>query len=474
MMFPVKISKENGSLIDLLVNDPWLQEVAPRKRRIVFMHDSMSQPGGDDPRLFEKVKGIELYDRALSLARRGDVVFLQEPPVEGFQEYLLDAGFGTEHIIVVQGKGLLPEKICNNGTFEKLNTLLGSHRAVVSVYQGEHVDFNAVHHIDPGNNLNVYATPPSQNANKYSSKIEFKALCERLGVPVVPRGEILQVTEDHAQDLDALVHKVKNIAQETGGVIIRGEYGSSGSTTVDDLRNISLFSEEAIPSILQKRVLFPSSLDDRYLIEPFYTMDSSPSSTWFVTKHQELKNGVDALETKGGETVHLRTSDQIMSGVVHEGNEFPGFLSPAQEHEIKQYTYAIVSHLALQGYIGPIGVDWIKVNNQFYASEANPRITGAMYGWENIRRREIRHKKQVEAGRLENLAVPAGISFPSIVQATGNYLYHPSQGSPYGIVIFNGTPSKQGKITVVGAAPHTESLTRMFDGFKEKVQALYK
>lgn len=413
--------KRNRSFVELLGS--------PR----VFLHEITTLPGLT--KLIAQVDGIQKYDRAIAIARPEDVILLKSRPEKSYLQWLEDVGLGSQKIIVLNGKNTetLPERVLNKDITQKLEALLGStkNQAVLSPYYGGPLEKHASDWLG----LFMYAEPDA--VQRFDSKINFKQLCKKVGVPVVEFAIF-----DTRQGVHELVQLIKIMSSKTGKVIVRGEYGASASTTyVLDHLDLKLINE----------IVDSSKPGDRYLVEPFYKTLSSPSSVWFITKARTI--------------VHLRTSNQLLEeGIIHVGNEFP---VQFDEEQVNSYSFRIAKRLAEECFLGPFGIDYIETEKGIYATECNPRVTGAMYPWELVF--ILEKKGPIKAARAENIHLPRkGLTFEALRKLWKNVLYngHNEEGV---IVPFNAGPISEGKVTVLGTGSSKEKVDSLFKDIKSRL-----
>ncbi|MFW9903818.1 MAG: ATP-grasp domain-containing protein [Candidatus Thorarchaeota archaeon] len=416
--------EKSGSFIDLMGSP------------IVFMHDINTLPNFS--KIISQVDGIDKYERALSVARSEDVVITKYPPDRAFIQWLERVGLGSKKIIVLNGKPLetLPERILNYQVKDEIRSLLGSGKrsAIISPYYGGSLEQQASSHLE----LEMYAN--SETVKKFDSKINFKNLCRKIGVPVII-DKIFTVTSK-IKGTQYLSNIVKESISETGKVIVKGEYGASASTTyVFDKIDLSLLKE----------IIANSQMGDRYLVEPFYHSLSQPSSVWFISKNKRI--------------VHLKTSNQILDEETsHIGNEFP---VDFDEDKVRKLSSKIAKYLNMEGFIGPFGIDYVETRDGIFAAECNPRVTGAMYPWELIYRLES--NGSIKAARAENIHLPRrGLCFKDLMKSWGDVLYDTCEDTGV-IVPFNVGPIKEGKVTVLGTGSSKNDVQSLFEFIKSNL-----
>ena len=286
--------------------------------------------------------------------------------------------------------------------------------------------------------LGLFMYSNTEVAEEMDNKIGFKLLCRKLGIPVVKESII-----DAGMTESEMVRVVQSFIDETGKVILRGEYGASAST-IHVLNHI----DNTFLKDLMKR----QQRGTRFLVEPFYETLSSPSSVWFIKRD--------------GTIILLRTSNQILeNGISHLGNEFP---VQFDEGYVNRMSFRFAQYLERKGFIGPFGLDYIETEDAIFATECNPRMTGAIYPWELVYL--LAQKGPVRAARSENIELPLRYrNFEVLRQAWNDVLY--DGNSSEGVIIpYNVGPIRTGKITVLSTGSSTEDVRRLFAYIKSKLE----
>ncbi|MBY8998125.1 MAG: hypothetical protein KGD60_10355, partial [Candidatus Thorarchaeota archaeon] len=370
-----------------------------------------------------------------AIARPEDVVFLKSAPDKAYLQWLGEVGLGSKNIVVISGRDdmSLPERIMKNGSRTHLDALLGDSRidAVFSPYYGGRLEKRTSEY------LGLFMYSNTEVAEEMDNKIGFKLICRKLGIPVVDESIIdTEMTESEMESV------IKCKIDKTGKVILRGEYGASASTIHVLYQIDKTFLRE-----LKKRNLNRT----RFLVEPFYETLSSPSSVWFIKRD--------------GSIVHLRTSNQILeNGISHLGNEFPVRFD---EGFVDRMSFKFAQYLARKGFIGPFGLDYIETENGIFATECNPRMTGAIYPWELVYLLE--QKGPVRAARSENINLPLGCREFNVLRQLWNNVLYDGRSSEGVIIPYNVGPIRTGKITVLCTGSSIEEVMRIFAYIKSEL-----
>ena len=404
---------------------------APR----VFAHDIGTLRGFGD--IIQQVPGIRKYDRTTAIARPDDVVFLKSAPDKTYLQWLGEVGLGSKNIVVINGREdvSLPERIMKNGGKNTLDQLLGDSRngAVFSPYYGGRLERRTSDY------LGLFMYSHTELAEELDNKIGFKLTCRKLGIPVVKESII-----DTYMTESEMARVIQQRLEKTGKVILRGEYGASAST-------IHVLDHVDISFLQGLRKRYPTR--DRFLVEPFFETRSSPSSVWFIKRD--------------GSIIHLRTSNQILeNGISHLGNEFP---VQFDEGFVDRMSFRFAQYLAKKGFIGPFGLDYIETEKGIFATECNPRMTGAIYPWELVYLLE--QKGSVRAARSENIKLPPGCREFKVLKHLWNDVLYDGKSSEGIVIPYNVGPIRTGKVTVLCTGESTESVMGLLSYIKSMLES---
>jgi hypothetical protein len=357
-------------------------------------------------------------------------VFLKEKPDYSYVHWLNSVGLGTLNMVVLPGKitESLPVRVMKDHAWKEVNLLLGDAKenALLFPYYGNESEKKIAEYLG----LKMYADPSS--VKRFASKINFKETCNRLDIPVVDY--LVYHTKERTKKL---ITCVEEQLKKSAKVLLRTEYGATGS----GIYVLDSADEEQLKKIHQNHK------GERFLIESFLTVTSSPSSVWFIDPQKKIK--------------HFRTSDQILEkNIVHKGNQFP---IEGNEDEVENYSFVLAQELAREGYKGPFGLDFIYTSEGLFATECNPRMTGSIYPWAIV---SILEKHGlVPAACSEQIHVKKGLTFAEIQNRLGKWLYDGK--SSVGVVVpFNIGPLSTGKISVLVTGKDSASVETLFSEVK--------
>ncbi len=189
---------------------------------------------------------------------------------------------------------------------------------------------------------------------KYFDKHRFKRFCHSCGVPVVPSDHSPQSdVQDEPVPPSAVEQVVRGLLGHYHKVLVRGTEGSSGS---------SILAVTSLDVDLMMSKIAPS---DAYLVEPFFSVVSSPNDQWVVRRD--------------GTVAYLGISAQIFDGFRHVGNLAGQYYSPRISEHIRSSSLRLVQAMAAGGYQGVAGIDYIITSRGVFPIENNARMNGSTY-----------------------------------------------------------------------------------------------
>jgi hypothetical protein len=370
-------------------------------QKVLFMHDVLSVRGWNPP------STSKLQQRAMFLARPDDVVVFRGMPDVAYAEWLDESGFGTRNVVVADGdltQTMTDLVISNRLALEAVNSMLDSESAVVS-----HIQVSAGEQ-QASDSLGLFSYSNPVQIEHIDSKLRFKDLCQRLGVPVSEYA--LFENEGNPRALSALI---SDMIGKTGRAIVRSEF-RAGNYLFDN------------PDPERVEKLVEEGLGNRYLVEPLHDVSVSPSSQWFITRE--------------GRPIKLGLSKQILKigeGIAYSGNEFN---HDYDDSEITESSLRIVREMAKEGFIGPLGFDFITTSDGSLATECNPRINFSIYPLNLLKELENRHGP-VGVAVSKTVATSKDGTFEDMKTSLGEMLYDGREGTGR-VVPFDTGALKQG------------------------------
>lgn len=361
----------------------------------LHVQDVRSTPAID--RIARTEPGLAVYaERALLCAGNGDIVLLSRQLDREYQDYMKRIDIGTENIHVL-GE--------NNGAELIQDALLRLHKT-------EHLLFNALrdhvtgftyapfytNHQDRAAaealGITIFGSDDPEVTNLINSKVFCKELFECVGLPVT-EGEIYDKSIHTEKDLITMIQRV---IEQTGKVIIRGDIGASGSSGY----------EGRVEEIQQLLEHVSEDEEKIFLVESMYPITRTLNDTWMV-----MPDGV---------LYHLKSGDQILSGLSHDGNYYP---APGDVDINHDMSVRILEAMYDLGYVGVCGIDYITTTDgKEYPVEVNPRVNGSTGPWELTQKLEMRHFP-INAGMTTKIPVSGDtrMSLEEVEQRLPGILY---------------------------------------------------
>jgi hypothetical protein len=292
-------------------------------------------------------------DRALAAALTDDLVVLRGELDQDYHRWLRSHGLGSDHIVAYNlppiGETLSELIVANPQPVKMMISKMGR-RPVYVPWFSTQMEAAAAKVLG----ADLFGATESDTL-KYNDKAIFKALCQKLEVPVVDSVAFEVQPEDSNNFLQMKI-LVERYLSAHDTVIIRGTLGeacmSLYKTKGDDL--VGLY--QAIAESGERVVL----------IEPFLSVSSTPNDQWVVGRD--------------GRITHIGMIEQLCErGMVHVGSLKGEGPSPQVFDAIKQTSLKIVTEMAEAGYRGVTGFDYIVADEGVFPVENNARFNGSSY-----------------------------------------------------------------------------------------------
>lgn len=314
---------------------------------VVYAADNFSQFPRRDATAASKC------DRALASARADDLVVLRGELDQDYHRWLRTHRLGSDHVVAYNmppSGATLSELIVENPQpVQKIISEMGRKPVYVPWFSTQ-MEAAAAKVLG----ADLFGAMEFDTL-KHNDKATFKALCQKLKVPVVDGTAFtMQPTNsDNFSQMRSLVELYRS-AHDT--VIIRGTLGEAGmslyKTQGDDLADLYQTIAES-----GERVI---------LIEPFLNVSSTPNDQWVVGRD--------------GRITHIGMIEQVCErGMVHIGSLKGDGPSPQVFDAIKQASLKIVTEMAESGYRGVTGFDYIVADEGIFPVENNARFNGSSY-----------------------------------------------------------------------------------------------
>ena len=292
-------------------------------------------------------------DRALAAALTDDLVVLRGELDQDYHRWLRSHGLGSDHIVAYNlppiGETLSELIVANPQPVKMMISKMGR-RPVYVPWFSTQMEAAAAKVLG----ADLFGATESDTL-KYNDKAIFKALCQKLEVPVVD-SVAFEVQPEDSNNFLQMKSLVERYLSAHDTVIIRGTLGEAGmslyKTKGDDL--VGLY--QAIAESGERVVL----------IEPFLSVSSTPNDQWVVGRD--------------GRITHIGMIEQLCErGMVHVGSLKGEGPSPQVFDAIKQTSLKIVTEMAEAGYRGVTGFDYIVADEGVFPVENNARFNGSSY-----------------------------------------------------------------------------------------------
>ncbi len=314
---------------------------------VVYASDNFSQFPRRDAAVTSKC------DRALASASADDLVVLRGELDQDYHRWLRSHSLGSDHVVAYNmppcGETLSELIAANPEPVIKMIREIGR-KPVYAPWFSTQMEAVAAKALG----AELFGATESDTL-KHNDKATFKALCQRLEVPVVDgvAFEMQPEDSDNFEQMKSLVERYRS-AHDT--VIIRGTLGEAGmslyKTTGSDL-----------PELYQT---IAESGEKVVLIEPFLNVSSTPNDQWVV--------GLD------GRVTHIGMIEQLCEqGMVHVGSLKGQGPSSQVVEAITQTSLKLVTEMAESGYRGVTGFDYIVTDEGIFPVENNARFNGSSF-----------------------------------------------------------------------------------------------
>ncbi len=328
-------------------------------KKILYTVDVLSQPNGrtkwfqSDPHLHTKCS------RALPIARKEDVVVLSGNLNQEYYDWLKEHDFTTSNVVVYDKPASatpLAEYILADP--EPVKVMLGNSPQdfLYTPFYCSDKDIKAAQLLG----IDVLGADESITL-KYFDKSNFKELCKKLEIPaIISSNEQLSeypTKSEMAEVLEALLNDYRTL-------IVRGTVGSAGDS-------VYIVENDTVKNVLEN---IEKGHADKFLIEPYLNVISSPNDQWMITLD--------------GELFYIGLSAQLFQGLSHTGNLHGQFFSSRVDSAVKDYSLRIANHMKDEGYKGVFGVDYIVTDEAIFPIENNARMNGSTFAFGIVERIE--------------------------------------------------------------------------------------
>lgn len=292
-------------------------------------------------------------DRALASASADDLVVLRSKLDHDYHQWLRSNGLGTDHVASYgmphTGATLSELIIANPQPVQAMIDKIGR-KPVYAPWFSTQTESVAANILD----AELFGATESDTL-EHNDKATFKALCQRLNIPVVA-GVAFEMQPDSSVNFQQMKSHVERYSSGHDTVIIRGTLGEVG---------MSLYKTngENVAGLYQE---IAASGEKVVLIEPFLTVSSTPNDQWAIGRD--------------GKITHIGMIEQLCEqGMVHVGSLKGQGPSPQVNEAITLTSLKLVTEMAASGYRGVTGFDYIVTEGGVFPVENNARFNGSSF-----------------------------------------------------------------------------------------------
>lgn len=341
----------------------------------LYVHSVTSLPGIST--LETLIPDVDLYaERALLVARRGDVVCVPRPVEDSYLRFIRERGFEIlpENIVACDpGYGapshgslsyrLKASEITLNAIAGRIDRDKSPLMNVFILSKDEHALARAIER-KIGIEVMLLGGDSSIVRRVYAKEVVLDEAVRR-GLPAAP-GEVVRMDEGSRRSGARLVAAaIGRHLDVTGTVIVRGSVSTSGTA-------IGLFCSCGVQEMEKELGDWLYSRENLvYVVGPFFEPEVSPNILTFV-------------RPETGEVSLVCASDQCLDEkMVHTGNVFPSRAKTL--HEMIEDSLELSRWLRDIGYTGFAGFDFVEYRDKksgeprYFLAELNPRVNGALY-----------------------------------------------------------------------------------------------
>jgi hypothetical protein len=425
----------------------------------VFVHStaSLGQLRGCTEKEAELDFGV---DRALLLARPGDVVCLGRPVEPAYLEFLNRLGLGPRagRIVVTGVAAPLPEALARDrGALAEIRALVAHARQVVLdpfMVSPDELQLAATLAETLGRPVSVLGRGQDR-LDQANLKHLARAKAVELGVPVAP-GEIVELSA--RREVAPLREALHRQLEPTGRAIVRGSHGAAGSAT---------FVVQNQPDSIETAVRRIAERTDNtvYLVDVMLDALVSPN----VLVH---------IDPALGRVRCVGVSDQRLDGsLAHFGNIYPTVATTASAMIASSLRFA--AWLQGTGYAGFAGFDFVEYRDrrtghrEHVLAEINARTNGAAYPMSALHRLNGLRARMGQASIEAFLSVGdlrTGLdSFASLRNRCGRLLFDPVTGR--GVLPYNTGSLRRGRLRAIALGGTRAEVEELVGAWRAEIAA---
>jgi hypothetical protein len=407
-------------------------------------------------------------EKALLMARRNDIVCTADQIDQGYLEFLEDLGVGPGrgNVITVLEKGqsntgaVLSELLIDHeDSRREIERRISSEKKIIlHPFKTTMNEFRLSKALEEFLNTKVSVDGGAPEIVDYVNlKHNAKTKALEMGLPV-PGGQTVHLcTDGHGppENLEKLEEAIRKMVKVTGKAIVRGSYGSSGSS-IEIVPDENRAIQDALEKILKRD-------DNRtYLVE---TMLGISNST----------NVIFHVQGNNGKLRCVSATDQMLN----EKLEYRGSLFPSKAQNLKDMIRSagkLSEWLQSKGYVGLVGFDFGEYADpengemKYFFAEINPRVNASAYPRALMDNLNLNLRKngspEIEAFLSAKVETRMD-SFSVLKKEIGRYFFRPETGR--GLVPYNIGRLKNGMFNAIFFGRSILEVRSMYSRLTEKI-----
>ena len=407
-------------------------------------------------------------EKALLMAGKKDIVCVASGVDKAFVKFLqsLHVGPDARNIITVLKKGesnrgvILSELLMTHAdVLRKIKKRIdSSSKVILQPFKSSENEFRLSETLARCLNTHVYVDGGDPEIVEYINlKHNCKAKAVELGLPIV-RGKTVRLSlgkNGRPDDLRKLEDTIREMIKTAGKTIVRGSYGSSGSSI-----EIILDDGESLKESLRR--ISKRNDNHIYLVEPMLETVHSTNIIFHVGR------GIGKLRC-------VNATDQILG----ERLEFKGSLFPPKAKKIRDMINSAWKYsewLQTKGYVGLVGfdfgeyVDSITGEMKQFLAEINPRVNASAYAKALMENLNLHQKMCGNPGIEAFLAAKVETdvkSFDGLMKRVGELFFKSEKGE--GLVPYNVGRLEDGMFNAVFFGKTVSEVSSIYTDMTSKV-----
>jgi hypothetical protein len=398
--------------------------------------------------------------RAILLARQQDVIIVASSVEQAYLDYFKESGFAVDParilVVAVDSSSSLINALLND--YDKVNQLIkliGGHNVILDSFALSELEIILVDKLKSllAGTVNFVGADLAI-AQAVNRKDIARQLAIDVNVPVAPADLIHDVLGVNVGGFkkEVLLTAINRQMKMTGGVVVKGAVGASGSST------FVVNKTDCVDELLQQ--LSKRQDNDVYLVEPLFKLNTAPNVTVWI----DPGNGDVALVNS--------TDQRLNNSLVFSGSVYPS--SAVLHNDIVVASERFAKYLYQKGVSGWVGFDFVEYYDElagaykFFFSEINARYNAGLYAktvFDVVRQQQQRKQLPVPSVYMTENLMLSPMSFLELQSMYQDLFFNPQTG--VGVMPFNPGRFEDGLIALICMASSVETATQLISSLHE-------